>query len=293
MFTRFAQCLVLALLAISSPMLWADREIIAQGQYIFQAAGCRACHTDSENEGLFLAGGRAFKTPFGTFYSPNISSDPKHGIGAWSEVDLKRALTEGKAPGGSDYYPVFPFTSYSAMSDGDIHALYSYLMSTAPAAVKNRDHDLPWWMRFRFTNRIWKLLFFKPGPIANDPGQSTALKRGAYLVNALAHCGECHTPRNILGVTDKAMYLAGNPNGPDEESIPNITPDPTSGIGDWSESEVIDYLESGLLPDGDYAGGLMSEVIDEGLQHLTDQDRKAIAVYLKSLPPISNPIGVD
>lgn len=259
-----------------------------RGAYVLRAAGCIACHTDEENGGDFLGGGRALATPFGTFYSPNITFDPRHGIGGWSESDLARALRHGVAPGGEDLYPVFPYTSYTRMHDDDIRALYAYLITVPFSRQENRPHDIPWYMRWRLVNWVWKKLFFEPGPYRADDGQTDRWNRGAYLVRALAHCSECHTPRDDFGVMDMTRFLAGTKDGPEGDSVPNITPDRETGIGKWSRNELLEYLSSGMDPDGDFAGGLMVGVIDESLAHLTSADREAIVDYIRSIPPISN-----
>ncbi len=257
----------------------------ARGEYLLRAAGCVACHTDSEHKGRFLAGGRAFVTPQGTFYSPNITPDPDHGIGHWSEQDLARALTKGIGPAGHRYYPLFPYTSYTRMRAEDISALKAYLDTVPPVARENREHDLPWYLP-RFAISLWQWLYFRPGTFVADPARDDRWNRGAYLVRALAHCAECHSPRNDLGGIDEALQMAGTRHGPDGESVPNITPDKETGIGRWSDADLAYYLKTGADPDGDYAGGLMSEVIDEGLSHLSDEDITSIVSYLKALPPI-------
>jgi len=268
----------------------ADAALIARGEYVLRAAGCIACHTDSKNKGPLLAGGRAFHTPQGIFYSPNITPDAEHGIGRWSEGDLVRALTEGQGPDGRHYYPVFPYTSYTRMRREDIHALKAYLDTVPVVARPNRPHDLPWYLP-RIAIGLWKLLYFQPGAYTPDPGLSAAWNRGAYLVDALAHCAQCHSPRNGLGGIEPALRMTGSTDGPDGEAVPNITSDKQTGIGDWSTSDLAYYLKTGADPDGDYAGGLMGEVIDEGLSHLDDQDIKAIVTYLQTLPPIHHEVA--
>lgn len=266
-----------------------DVSLIAQGEYVLRAAGCVACHTDSENKGPLLAGGRAFHTPQGVFYSPNITPDAEHGIGRWSEADLVRALTEGRDQDGHHLYPVFPYTSYTRMRRADIHALKAYLDTVPAVARSNHEHLLPWYLP-RFALGFWKLLYFQPGTYSPDPAKSATWNRGAYLVEGLAHCAECHSPRDALGGIDAAQRMAGNTAGPDGDTVPNITPDKQTGIGGWSDSDLAYYLKTGADPDGDYAGGLMAEVIDEGLSYLDDQDIKAIVTYLKSLPPVHHEI---
>lgn len=264
-----------------------------RGAYVLRASGCVACHTDAENNGQFLAGGRALETSFGTFYSPNITLDREHGIGAWQAQDFFRALGHGIAPDGGSYYPVFPYTAYTRMRREDMFALWVYLGSVPKSARENTPHDLIWYMRPRIVNRIWKLLFFESGVLRPHEDRSKEWNRGAYLVNAMAHCGECHTPRTAFGGLDNDLAYAGARDGPKGESVSNITPDKDTGIGDWSRSELVDYLSEGLLPDGDYVGGLMSEVIDDGLAYLTPGDLQAIAEYMMTLPAIRHEIGDD
>ena len=258
------------------------------GEYLFRAAGCASCHTDVAGKGPALAGGRALETPFGTFYTPNITPDENTGIGRWSAEDFLRALGEGTGPGNRHYYPVFPYTSYTRMKRDDMLALWRYLQTVPAVSRQNRPHDLPWIMSFRLVNWAWKLLFFQPGAMLPQAERSTPWNRGAYIAQALAHCGECHTPRNIFGVTRPHRRFAGTEDGPEGEPVPNITPDRDTGIGRWRKSEIVDYLQAGELPDGDYAGGLMAEVIDDGLQYLRPDDLQALAEYLKSLPPLAS-----
>jgi mono/diheme cytochrome c family protein len=259
---------------------------VARGEYVFRAAGCAGCHTDRDNHGPFLAGGRALSTPFGTFYAPNITPDPRHGIGGWTRSDFVRAMSRGVAPDGSHYYPVFPYTSYTRMRRDDLLALRAYLDQVPPVARPNRPHDIAWYLSFRPLMAIWKWLFFTPGTFENDPARPPEWNRGAYLARAMAHCGECHTPRNRLGVADVTRRLAGTRNGPEGKPVPNITPHPRRGIGRWDLDDLVYYLKTGMTPGGDFAGGLMAEVIDDGLRHLTDSDRKAVAAYVKSVPPV-------
>ena len=277
------------LLLTANPAGAADSSL-AQGEYLFRAAGCATCHTDEKNKGAPLAGGRALNTPFGTFYTPNITPDPETGIGRWTDEDFRRALREGKNPQGRDYYPAFPYTSYTQLTDADLLAIKRYLFSQKPVHQANKPHELTWYVRSRLTLKVWKKPFFNLGVFTPQPEQSAVWNRGAYLVNAVAHCGECHTPRNPMGGSVKSKFLAGNPNGPDGAAVPNITPDKTTGIGKWRESDLVDYLETGAKPDGDYAGDAMAEVIDNNLKHLTTDDRKAIAVYVLAQPPVEQEI---
>jgi mono/diheme cytochrome c family protein len=277
------------LFLLSAPAaLWADS--VRDGEYIFRASGCYACHTDDKNKGAPLAGGRALETPVGTFYSPNITPDPDTGIGRWSEADFLRALREGVSPAGAHYYPAFPYPAYTLLTEADLKALRAYLFSLRPVRQPNREHDLPWYFRFRPLLALWKWLFFTPGPYVNKPEQSAIWNRGAYLVTAASHCGECHTPRYFFGAFRRGMFLAGTRNGPAGSVIPNITPHKTTGIGRWKEKDLVEYLETGATPSGDFAGDLMAEVIDHGTRYLKKADRQAIAVYVFSQPPLDNAV---
>ncbi|MGE5241451.1 MAG: c-type cytochrome [Bacteroidota bacterium] len=258
------------------------------GEYIFRAAGCAVCHTDEKHHGAALAGGRALETPFGTFYTPNITPDKETGIGTWSEAELKRALREGVDDEGKNLYPAFPYTSYTHLTDADIHAIWTYLSSRKPVRQANKPHALKWYVRFRPLLGLWKALYLKTGPFQPQADQSAAWNRGAYLATAVSHCGECHTPRTPLGGMKRELNCAGNPDGVDGAVVPNITPDKPTGIGRWSRSDLADYLETGMTPDGDFAGDLMADVIDDSTSHLTPDDRKAIAAYILSLPPVKN-----
>ncbi len=263
---------------------------VADGAYLIRAAGCVSCHTDHKNDGEMLAGGRALKTPFGTFYSPNITPDKETGIGGWSGEDFVAALREGTAPDGGHYFPAFPYPTYTNMTEPDMLAIKAYLDSLEPVRKPNSAHEISPPFSWRFLQTFWKLLFFERGPMQADPDRSETWNRGAYLVEALAHCGECHTPRNALGGLDRDMWMAGTPDGPDGELVANITPDAETGIGDWSEGDIVGLLKTGLKPNFDDVQGSMQEAIDDGLKYLTDEDLKAIAVYLKALPPIENKV---
>jgi mono/diheme cytochrome c family protein len=267
----------------------ASADPVERGAYIFAAAGCAGCHTDPKNDGKLLAGGRALETPFGTFYSPNITPDPETGIGTWTAADFSRALRDGVAPDGTRYFPVFPYTSFTLMNDADIADLWAY-MQTVPAVVQaNRVHDASFPFGWRGLLPIWRWLKFEPGPFAADPALSEAAARGAYLVNALGHCGECHTPRDMLGALDRDAHLSGTTDGPEGGKVPNITPDEATGIGRWSDAEIVRVLETGMLPDYDVVGSGMGEVVRNSTSLLTPADRAAIVAYLRTLPAIANP----
>ncbi len=241
-----------------------------------------------DNDGPPLAGGRALHTPFGVFFSPNITPDPEHGIGGWSDDDFVRALQQGIAPDGSHYYPSFPYTSYTRMRREDMLALKEYLFSREPVARPNRAHELPWYLSFRPLMGFWKLLYFDAGEFEWDRDRPESWNRGAYLVLALGHCAECHSPRNAVGAIDSGMRFAGTRSGPGGEAVPNITPDVQTGIGGWPQGDVAYFLQTGATPDGDYTGGEMAEVIDEGLSRLDRSDLEAMAEYLRSIPPVAH-----
>lgn len=271
-------------------------EATRRGAYVFQAAGCLGCHTDVKNKGSPLAGGRALKTPFGTFHAPNITPDREFGIGTWTEEDLTRALRQGVAPNGQSYYPAFPYTSFAGMTDADIADLWAYLRIVEPVAEPSREHLLAFPFNLRTLTGIWRALYFAPGEFDAGPtpenaaGEAESWRRGAYLVRVLGHCGECHTPRGVLGAVDNGLMLGGNPAGPDGGPVPNITPQPGSGIGDWSREDIVTYLQMGMDPAGDFAGGAMAEVVENTTSRLTPDDRQAIALYLSTLPPVERKI---
>jgi mono/diheme cytochrome c family protein len=269
----------------------ADADTLRRGEYVFQLGGCASCHSLEDGKGPPLAGGYALKTGFGTFYTPNITPDPVHGIGNWSEADLRRALKQGVAPDGRDYYPAFPYPSYTGMSDQDIHDLYAYLKTQPPSSQASREHALTMPFGWRLLVRAWKALYFTPGRSLVDPGQPAEIARGAYLVGSLDHCGECHTPRNRLGALDYDRWLGGADKGSAGDAVPNITPDAKTGIGDWTEDNLLDLLQDGSTPDGDRVGGEMVSEVRNTTSHLTEADRKAIARYLKSIAPIEHAIS--
>ena len=290
--SRFTVLAVLALLAVPATAAGgADRHAVERGRYLFDAAGCKGCHTDKKNKGAPLAGGRQIKTPFGSFFSPNITPHPEFGIGRWSGDDFRRALRWGIAPDGSHYFPVFPYTSFTWMTDGDIADLKAYLFSLPPVARPNRPHSVPPPFAWRFTVRWWKWLYFTPGPMRPEPGRDGQWNRGAYLVKALGHCAECHTPRDILGGHKEGMFLAGSDEGPEGGAIPNITPDGETGIGRWSKADLKALFTMGMLPDGDFAGAGMAEVVENTTGRLADGDLEAIIVYLKTVPAVRHRIN--
>jgi mono/diheme cytochrome c family protein len=277
------------LLSVATP-LQASEAQLERGRQVFNAASCAVCHTDKENNGEPLAGGYAMKSDFGTFYTPNITPDPETGIGNWSDEDFIRALQQGISPQGDHYFPSFPYTAYTKMHRDDVLALKAYLFSLKPVKKANREHDLAFYVTMTPSARIWKSTYFKQGEFINVPGKSAEWNRGAYLVEAMGHCSECHTPRKALGALDEGMAFAGVQKMTGVGTVPNITPDKKTGIGRWSVDDLVYYFETGTTLSGDSSGGKMASIIDNSLSLLPAGDRKAIAVYLLSQQPIENSI---
>jgi mono/diheme cytochrome c family protein len=256
---------------------------LANGKTLFQIGGCASCHAvPKQPDRTRLGGGLALATPFGTFHVPNISPDPKDGIGGWSEAQFVTALNKGTSPSGKHYFPSFPYTSYQRMSFADLRDLFAYLKTLRPVAGSVRDHDLPFPFNIRRTLGLWKLLFLDGAPFKPDPAQSAQWNRGAYLVNGPGHCAECHSPRNALGGFESGLRFAGGPAPDGQGGVPNIT---QFKLKDWSVADFAELLETGMTPDGDKVGGSMVDVIRNTSQ-LGKADREAMAVYLKSLPAI-------
>jgi mono/diheme cytochrome c family protein len=272
-----------AMLALAASPYTPD---LANGLTTFNAGGCSSCHAvPGQPDRTRLGGGLAIPTPFGTFYAPNISPDPVDGIGRWTEAQFVRAVTQGISPAGFHYFPAFPYTSYRHARISDIRDLFAFLKTLAPVSGKVRDHDVPFPFNIRRNIGIWKWLFMDDKPFVPDAARTPRWNRGAYLVNSLGHCAECHSPRNFLGGIIAAQRFAGGPNPEGEGWVPNIT---QKGIGDWSETDIAYFLETGQMPDGDTAGGSMVSVI-KNISQLAPEDRAAIAAYVKSLPPVDGP----
>lgn len=278
---RAAACGLLLLCPTGSLMAQGDAR---RGAYLVKAGGCVTCHTGETKGAPPLAGGRALKTPFGIFYGPNITPDREHGIGRWSEADFVRAMRMGIRPDGADLFPAFPYPSFTLISDADLRNLWAYLRTVPPSKRASKAHDLKFPYKSRFLVRFWRWLYFKPGPMKAVPGRSAAVNRGAYLVQALGHCGECHTPRNFLGAPIEDRFLAGG-TGPDGKDVPNLTP---TRLKKWSDEELKDFLTTGLTPDGDVASETMGEVVRNTTGQLTPQDLAAMVAYLRSVPAVSD-----
>ncbi|HET7888342.1 MAG TPA: cytochrome c [Bradyrhizobium sp.] len=258
-----------------------DTGDVARGRQVFAAGDCASCHASpGQPDRLHLGGGIALASPFGTFRAPNISPDPVDGIGNWRTSDLANALLRGVSPDGSHYYPVFPYPSFAHMSAGDVVDLMAYLRTLEPVKGRAPPHDInPIFSVRRFVG-FWKTLYFSQTPIEPDPNRDMKWNRGRYLVESLGHCAECHATRDLLGGIKPETRFAG---GVDPEGVgfyPNITP---VRIGGWSEQDVVEMLKSGQTPNHGRVGSSMSEIV-VNTALLSDEDRHAIAAYIKSLP---------
>jgi mono/diheme cytochrome c family protein len=267
-----------------------DDALTAKGQYVFALAGGCACHSAPKKQ--LHAGGRAFPVPLGTVYSTNITSDKETGLGSWTDKQIHDSLVKGIRPAGEYLVPVMPYEAYSGMAEEDLKALTAYLRTLKPVSQKNLPEKV--WAPFMRSLGVpsWLKLFGRfstPPPKAPTQG----VERGRYLIEHVSLCGDCHTPRNFIGVPKRDLYLAGAKDGPLGEKVPNITPDKETGIGDWSQNDIAELLLTGTKPDLDNAQGLMAEVVEGtsvGYKNMTREDALAIADYLKTIRPIKNKI---
>ena len=253
----------------------------ARGETVFTAAGCASCHMapGAEDEAkLVLAGGQRFPSPFGTFLAPNVSMDPEHGIGDWTARDLGNALLHGTSPDGQHYFPAFPYTSYAKMADRDIADLWAYMQTLPASDTPSQPHEVGFPFNIRRSLGGWKTLFLKSDWVMQGDDLGPELTRGRYLVEALGHCAECHTPRNALGGLDLNRWMAGAPDPSGKGTIPALTPDKLT----WSATDIAYYLETGFTPEFDSAGGHMAHVVSNTAK-LSAEDRTAIAAYVKAL----------
>ncbi|MEP7061988.1 MAG: c-type cytochrome [Betaproteobacteria bacterium] len=253
---------------------------LARGEYLARIGDCVACHT--ARGGAAFAGGRAIETSFGTFFAPNITPDPRHGIGNWSAGDFWRAMHDGRGPDGTPLYPVFPYPSYTRVNRYDADAIYAYLRSVAPVPLQNRAHTL----RFPYSQRklllAWRALYFEPGESVAQPAESAQWNRGAYLVQGLGHCSACHAARNLLGATLDGRALAGGVVASQDWYAPSLAGDREAGLGAWEIADIVALLRDGVSSRGAVFGP-MAQVVHDSLQYLTEADATAIGVYLKSL----------
>jgi D-sorbitol dehydrogenase (acceptor) len=265
-----------------------DAAEIARGDYLAKAADCAACHRTAHVGGAAYAGGYVIASPMGNIIAPNITPSKTAGIGAWSFADFDRVMRKGVRPDGANLYPAMPYTDYQGVSDADMHALYAYFMH----GVAADDHAAPkTHLGFPFGIRAimgpWNLLFRPDKPFAADAGLSPQAQRGQYLVQTLGHCGACHTPRNLLMAETASKALAGADLA--GWHAPNITSDPISGVGAWSDADIVKYLANGHVSGKGVAAGGMGEAVDNSLRYLSGADQLAIAAYLKATKPIRDP----
>jgi mono/diheme cytochrome c family protein len=270
---------------VPASALGAHTPNLENGKTMFLIGGCASCHaTPGQDDKTRLGGGLGLKSPFGTFYTPNISPDGGEGIGKWNEANFVTAMLKGTSPDGRHYYPAFPYTSYQRIGTGDLRDLFAYLKTLPAVQDKSKPHEVPFPFNIRRTLGGWKLLFLDGKPFEGDPGKDAAWNRGAYLVNGPGHCAECHSPRNILGGIVASQRFAGGPEPSGDDFVPNITP---KGLS-MSHEQLVKLLETGETPDGDTIGGDMAKVVANTAK-LGAEDRTAIATYVKSLPPVEGP----
>lgn len=267
------------------PESLATASLVTRGEYLARAADCIACHT--VKGGVPFAGGLAFNLPFGTLYSPNITPDKETGIGSWSDAEFLKAVHKGIDDEGTRLYPVFPYAAYSMMTDGDVLAIKAYLFSLAPIHASAPANTLAFPYNQRWLMVFWSMLFNPDRRFEPISEHSAQWNRGAYLAEALEHCGECHTPRNLAQALDNRRKFAGAVTA--GWTAYNITQDKISGIGEWSDETLRDFLAHGHAAGHGTASGPMGEAVDDSLRHLAPEDTEAIAVYLRSVPPISDP----
>ncbi len=256
---------------------------VSRGEAVFWATGCASCHAAEKAEGdaeLVLKGGQRFASDFGTFLAPNISPDPDHGIGGWSVLDLANAITRGVSPEGEHYYPALPYASYAKLQMQDVVDLHAFLQTLPADPTPNQPHEIGFPFSQRAAVGVWKLLFLNDDWALAGNLTPTA-DRGRYIAEAMAHCGECHTPRNALGGLDTTRWLAGAPNPSGEGRVPNITPAKLT----WDAADIVQYLTTGFTPEYDSVGGHMAHVV-ENMARLPESDRNAVAEYLKAVPPV-------
>jgi mono/diheme cytochrome c family protein len=254
-------------------------EVIARGKALINAADCASCHTADLAKPF--AGGKRIDTPFGAIYSPNLTPDRDTGIGAWSDAEFLRALRYGVARDGTRYYPAFPYPNFTKMTRDDIFAVRAYLATLSPVGNTRPPPQLRWPLNYRVVMRVWNFLFFKPGIFEPDQGKSPEWNRGAYLVEGAAHCGTCHTPKNIFGADKRGRAYGGGL--VDGWFAPRLDSAERAGLKSWSVGDIVEYLQSGRNGRS-HAGKLMAEVVVNSTSKMSDADVRAIAVYLKDLP---------
>jgi len=257
---------------------------LENGKTLFYAGGCTSCHAKPEQDNkLILGGGYPLKSPFGTFYVPNISPHPRDGIGSWTPAQFVRAMRGGVAPDGRHYYPAFPYTSYQRMGAADLRDMFAFMQTLPAVEGRVRDHDLPFPFNVRRGLGLWKLAFLDGREYQPDSAKSASLNRGAYLVEGPGHCVECHSARNTVGAIPDDRRFAGGPEPEGRGWVPNITPHAT-GLKYWPRGDVKELLTTGFTPSYDSVGSSMAAVVANVAQ-IPDADREAMAEYILSLPP--------
>lgn len=250
-----------------------------RGAYLARMSGCIACHTNSASGGKPLAGGVELSTGFGTFYSPNLTTDKPHGMGAWTLADFDKAVRQGISPEGEPYYPAFPYGFYAKLTDQDVVDLWAAFQTVPAVAEPSKDQDLLFPFSFRPGMKLWRALFWKRKPFQSVAGKSDQWNRGKYVVEGPGHCGACHTPRNLLGARKAGFDFQGAEGLPGGAKSPPITADRLRRKG-WTVDNLKYALKNGILPDGDAFGGSMGEVVRDGTRFLSDGDLAAVATYL-------------
>lgn len=259
------------------------REQVARGAYLARAGNCMLCHT--ERGGASYAGGRPVATPFGTVYASNLTPDAQTGIGSWSAAHFRRALHEGRSRDGRLLYPVFPYTHTTRVTGADADALFDFLRSLPPVHKPNRAHRLRWPYNTQAALAVWRALYFRPEKHVDDAAQTPEWNRGAYLVRGLGHCSACHTARNALGGSRDVMDLSGGLIPMQNWYAPSLASAGEAGVADWPLQDIVQLLATGTSPRGTVTGP-MAEVVLHSTQYLEPVDIRAMAVYLKSLPPV-------
>jgi mono/diheme cytochrome c family protein len=261
----------------------ADQTLAQRGAYLAKAGDCEACHTAPN--GAPFAGGVALNSPFGPLYSPNITPDPEHGIGAWTDDQFYHAMHDGVGRNGENLYPAFPYQWFTKTTRDDVLAIRAYLRTVPPSSAASRPNRLAFPFDVRAGLSAWNALYFHPGEFRPDPAKSAEWNRGAYLVEALGHCGDCHTPKGLAMEPIPSRAFAGG--AIDNWYAPNITSDPKEGIGPWSEDDLVRYFKTGMHGDNGVVAGPMAQVVHDSLSKLTDSDLHAIAAFLKTIGPVA------
>jgi mono/diheme cytochrome c family protein len=257
------------------------------GKNLFWAGGCASCHAvENQPDAMRLGGGHALKSPFGTFYVPNISQHPRDGIGGWTAQQFARAMVQGVSPDGRHYYPAFPYTSYQRMADADLRDLHAFMKTLPAVEGRVRDHDLPFPFNIRLTLGGWKWLYLDGKPFVPEASKPAHIERGRYLADGPGHCAECHSTRDPLGGIVPAKRYAGGADPGGEGWTPNLTPHAT-GLGETPAASIAGLLVTGLKDDGDSVGGSMGSVV-KNWANVRKADVEAVAAFLKSLPPVDN-----